>query len=127
MSHDLNLPPEIESRLFAYAQQTGQDAVHLMRLVVSRFVEHEIPRKDEPEWTDELNVRRCELIHKDTAGEIGVEERVELLSLQKRAERHTRNKLSVDLNLVSLIDIFTILIFFLLQRRFVEGLLGSVK
>jgi len=36
--------------------------------------------------------------------------------LQKRAERHARNKLLVDLNLVSLIDIFTILIFFLLAN-----------
>jgi len=36
--------------------------------------------------------------------------------LQKRAERRTRNLSLVDLNLVSLIDIFTILIFFLLSN-----------
>jgi biopolymer transport protein ExbD len=34
--------------------------------------------------------------------------------IQKRAARRNRNTSSVDLNLVSLIDIFTILIFFLL-------------
>jgi biopolymer transport protein TolR len=36
--------------------------------------------------------------------------------LEKRAERKTRNVSLVDLNLVSLIDIFTILIFFLLSN-----------
>ena len=36
--------------------------------------------------------------------------------LQKRADRRTRNLSLVDLNLVSLIDIFTILIFFLLSN-----------
>lgn len=36
--------------------------------------------------------------------------------LEKRAERKARNKPMVDLNLVSLIDVFTILIFFLLSN-----------
>jgi biopolymer transport protein ExbD len=35
--------------------------------------------------------------------------------LQRRAERKNRNKTGLDMNLVSLIDIFTILIFFLLS------------
>jgi biopolymer transport protein ExbD len=35
--------------------------------------------------------------------------------LQRRAERKSRNKTGLDMNLVSLIDIFTILIFFLLS------------
>jgi biopolymer transport protein ExbD len=39
-----------------------------------------------------------------------------LTPLEKRAERRTRNKSMVDLNLVSLIDVFTILIFFLLSN-----------
>jgi len=39
-----------------------------------------------------------------------------LTPLQKRAERKTRNVSLVDMNLVSLIDIFTILIFFLLSN-----------
>lgn len=47
--------------------------------------------------------------------------------LQKRAERQTRNKLSVDLNLVSLIDIFTILIFFLLANASGVEVLPSSK
>ncbi|MDE2148029.1 MAG: biopolymer transporter ExbD [Burkholderiales bacterium] len=38
-----------------------------------------------------------------------------LSALQKRAERRARNKTALDMNLVSLIDVFTILIFFLLS------------
>ena len=37
-----------------------------------------------------------------------------LTGIQKRAERKDRNKMGLDMNLVSLIDIFTILIFFLM-------------
>lgn len=37
-------------------------------------------------------------------------------ALQRRAERKARNQSLVDLNLVSLIDVFTILIFFLLAN-----------
>ena len=40
---------------------------------------------------------------------------MKLSPLQKRAERRQRNQSMVDLNLVSLIDVFTILIFFLLS------------
>ena len=36
--------------------------------------------------------------------------------LEKRAERRNRNQTMVDMNLVSLIDVFTILIFFLLSN-----------
>ena len=39
-----------------------------------------------------------------------------LTPLQKRAERRNRNQTMVDMNLVSLIDVFTILIFFLLSN-----------
>jgi len=39
---------------------------------------------------------------------------VKLSPLAKRAQRHERNKSQLDLNLVSLIDIFIILIFFLM-------------
>lgn len=38
-----------------------------------------------------------------------------LTGIQKRAERKERNKTSLDMNLVSLIDIFTILLFFLMS------------
>ncbi len=41
---------------------------------------------------------------------------MKLTPLQKRAERKARNGPMVDLNLVSLIDVFTILIFFLLSN-----------
>ena len=39
-----------------------------------------------------------------------------LTPLQKRAERKARNQTGLDMNLVSLIDVFTILIFFLLSN-----------
>ena len=41
---------------------------------------------------------------------------MKLTPLQKRAERKNRNQTMVDMNLVSLIDVFTILIFFLLSN-----------
>jgi len=47
--------------------------------------------------------------------------------IERRAERRTRNTSSVDLNLVSLIDIFTILIFFLLINTGVADVLPSSK
>jgi len=39
-----------------------------------------------------------------------------LTPLQRRPARKSRNQMSVDMNLVSLIDVFTILIFFLLSN-----------
>ena len=47
--------------------------------------------------------------------------------LQKRAERRDRNKTSLDMNLVSLIDIFTLLIFFLLSNTAAVEVLPSSK
>jgi len=47
--------------------------------------------------------------------------------IQKRAARRNRNTSSVDLNLVSLIDIFTILIFFLLINTGVAEVLPNSK
>jgi len=52
---------------------------------------------------------------------------VKLSPVQKRAERLSRNKSFVDLNLVSLIDIFTILIFFLLANASEVEVLPSTK
>jgi biopolymer transport protein ExbD len=43
-----------------------------------------------------------------------------LTPLQKRAERMARNHTGLDMNLVSLIDIFTILIFFLMSSTGIE-------
>jgi biopolymer transport protein ExbD len=50
-----------------------------------------------------------------------------LTPLQRRAERKSRNKSLVDMNLVSLIDIFTILIFFLLSNSAEVEILPSTK
>ena len=41
---------------------------------------------------------------------------MKLTPRQRRAEHKNRNKTMVDMNLVSLIDVFTILIFFLLSN-----------
>jgi biopolymer transport protein ExbD len=52
---------------------------------------------------------------------------MKLSGIQKRAERQVRNKQQLDLNLVSLIDIFTILIFFLLANATDVEVLPSSK
>lgn len=52
---------------------------------------------------------------------------MKLTPLQKRAERQLRNQSPLDLNLVALIDIFTILIFFLLSSASGVELLASPK
>jgi biopolymer transport protein TolR len=50
-----------------------------------------------------------------------------LTPIQKRAERKSRNRMSMDMNLVSLIDIFTILLFFLLSSATGVEILTSTK
>jgi biopolymer transport protein ExbD len=52
---------------------------------------------------------------------------MKLTPLQKRAERRSRNQGSLDMNLVALIDVFTILIFFLLSGASGVELLPSPK
>jgi biopolymer transport protein ExbD len=52
---------------------------------------------------------------------------VKRTGIQKRAARRNRNTSAVDLNLVSLIDIFTILIFFLLFNMGVAEILPNSK
>ena len=52
---------------------------------------------------------------------------MKLTGLEKRAARKARNKTSLDMNLVSLIDIFTILLFFLLSSAAGVEILTSTK
>jgi biopolymer transport protein ExbD len=52
---------------------------------------------------------------------------MKITPLQRRAEHKQRNKQQLDLNLVSLIDIFTILIFFLLSSASGVELLASSR
>lgn len=52
---------------------------------------------------------------------------MKMTPLQKRAARKARNQTMVDMNLVSLIDVFTILIFFLLSSATGVELLTSPK
>ena len=50
---------------------------------------------------------------------------MKLTPLQKRAERKARNQSGLDMNLVALIDIFTILIFFLMSSTGIEVLTNA--
>jgi len=50
---------------------------------------------------------------------------MKLTPIQKRAARNARHGSSLDMNLVSLIDVFTILIFFLLSNSGVETIPAS--
>lgn len=68
--------------------ETGQDVADLLRKIISQYVEHNIPKPGEPEWIDELNDRRCRLIKKDLAGEIALDESIEMQALQRRCEKH---------------------------------------
>ncbi len=52
---------------------------------------------------------------------------MKLTPLEKRADRKQRNKTGLDMNLVSLIDIFTILIFFLMSSAAGVELLRQAK
>ncbi len=52
---------------------------------------------------------------------------MKLSGIQKRAERKDRNKTGLDMNLVSLIDIFTILIFFLMTSASGVEILNTSK
>ena len=52
---------------------------------------------------------------------------MKLTPIQRRAERKGRNRTMVDMNLVSLIDVFTILIFFLLSNVGGYEILASPK
>ena len=52
---------------------------------------------------------------------------MKLTPIQRRAERKSRNQTMVDMNLVSLIDVFTILIFFLLSNATGVEILPSPK
>ncbi|MDH4061368.1 MAG: biopolymer transporter ExbD [Aquincola sp.] len=51
----------------------------------------------------------------------------QLTGIQKRAERKSRNHTGLDMNLVSLIDIFTILIFFLMSSAAGVEILNTSK
>lgn len=50
---------------------------------------------------------------------------MKLTPIQKRAERMARNQSGLDMNLVALIDIFTILIFFLMSSTGIEVLTNA--
>jgi biopolymer transport protein ExbD len=52
---------------------------------------------------------------------------MKLTGIQKRAERKARNQTGLDMNLVSLIDIFTILIFFLMSSAAGVEILNTSK
>ena len=87
-TYELRSQSTSRSRLSSHARRTGQDVLHLIQIAVTRFVEQELLIPSDDEWTEELNERRCKLIDKDLVGQISVAERIELVSLQKRAESY---------------------------------------
>ena len=54
-----------------------------VRLVITTVAEQ--AKQDNQDWSDELNERRIDLIDKDIAGSITIEERAELAELQRKA------------------------------------------
>ena len=75
------------------------------------------PRRLLPQHLDRRRADRPDRGGGDGAGGPGrAEEAMKLTPRQRRAEHKGRNKTMVDMNLVSLIDVFTILIFFLLSN-----------
>ena len=89
MKYEIDLPAEVELRLTARANETGEDVVHLIQVAVTRFVAEEVsPLAGDSKWTQEKDDRRCELIDREIAGTITIQERAELGVLQRQAESH---------------------------------------
>ena len=88
MKYEVDLPADVDRRLSDKASQTGQDVVHLIRIAVGRFVDEEIRPASNGSWSDELRTRRSELIDKDIAGTATVEERAEMMELDRLANEH---------------------------------------
>ncbi|MGH9160085.1 MAG: hypothetical protein ACRD2X_08870, partial [Vicinamibacteraceae bacterium] len=90
MTHQVNLPPDVERRLSAGAAETGQKIAQVIQAAVVRYVEdvdNGVPNGD-GDWTDDKNARRCELIDKDIAGTITAVEHEELTQLERQAHEH---------------------------------------
>lgn len=87
MKYEVVVPPEIDQRLAAQADASGQDVVHLIQIAIVRFVGDTAPTT-EPEWSPEMRQRRSELIDKDIAGTITVTERLELVDLDRKGNAY---------------------------------------
>ena len=92
----------------------GDDTMAKPRMDLSAFVGKLLEEQDGDVLREGIRVLSQALMESEVAGLIG-------------AERHERNKSQVDLNLVALIDIFTILIFFLLSSATGVGLHSGEK
>jgi predicted transcriptional regulator len=88
MRYEVDLPDSVDQRLSEKASQTGQDAVHLIRLAVARFVEEEVSTTRNGCWSEEGETRRRQLIDKDIAGTITADEQEELARLDRLANEH---------------------------------------
>lgn len=88
MKYEVDLPPDVDRRLSDKASQTGQDVVHLIRIAVGRFVDEEMRPARNGVWSEQLQVRRSELIDKDIADTATVADRAELIELDRLANEH---------------------------------------
>jgi hypothetical protein len=90
MTYQVDLPPDVERRLSAKADETGQEIAQVIQAAVVRYVEdvdNGVPNGD-GDWTDDKDARRCELIDKDIAGTITAVEHEELTRLERQANQH---------------------------------------
>jgi hypothetical protein len=88
MRYEVELPHDIDQRLSERASETGQEVVHLIRIAVTQFVEQDFDPLSITRWSDEVEIRRRELIDRDIAGAITPAERVELVHLDRLANKH---------------------------------------
>ncbi|HEX5446623.1 MAG TPA: hypothetical protein VFW87_22585 [Pirellulales bacterium] len=88
MKYEVELPDEVDRRLAQRASATGDDALHLIRVAVERFVAEAPATPSNGEWSEEGESRRRALIDKDIAGTISSQELAELADLDHLANEH---------------------------------------
>lgn len=88
MRYELELSADVDRRLAQKASATGEDALHLIRVAVERFVTEAPTAAENGAWSPEGETRRRALIDKDIAGTINADESVELTRLERLANEH---------------------------------------
>jgi len=90
MTHQVDLPPDVEAPLSAKAAEAGQEIAQVIQAAVVQYVEdvdNGVSNGD-GDWTDDKDARRCELIDKDIAGTITAVEHEELTRPERQANDH---------------------------------------
>lgn len=88
MKYELEFSDEIDRRLAQKASATGEDALHLIRVAVERFVTEAPAVSGNGAWSEAGEARRRTLIDKDIAGTITPNESIELAHLDRLANEH---------------------------------------